>query len=161
MCGQIWSDFSDILYESKSLNMLPLDQQYIEVTVNGKSEKIPSLVRKCLEHLNDRSLNYRPVVYCCNGMWLQLSPFKFELLLCDWKVRTQTFMSVLRYSFALIPSNRTDFHSLVQCRVIKNWNWVKSEYNLKCMYVRGISESIWENVRLLSLCLRDQSCNKE
>ena len=63
--------------------MLPLDEQYVEITINGKSEKIPSLVRQLLVHLNGKVLNYRSGRYCCNGMWFQLSPFKFELPLCE------------------------------------------------------------------------------
>ena len=78
--------------------MLPLDEQHVEITINGKSEKIPSLVRQLLVHLNGKVLNYRSGRYCCNGMWFQLSPFKFELPLCEWKVNTQHLKSVVTYS---------------------------------------------------------------
>ena len=82
-CGQFQRDIRRILEEISTFEMLPLDEQYVEITINGKSEKIPSLVRQLLVFLNGKVLNYRSRRYCCNGMWFQLSPFKFELPLCE------------------------------------------------------------------------------
>ena len=82
-CGQFQKEIGRILEEIRTFEMLPLDEQYVEITINGKSEKIPYLVRQLLVHLNGKVLNYRSSRYCCNGMWFQLSPFKFELPLCE------------------------------------------------------------------------------